>query len=249
MSPSSTPRWPAVLFDLDGTLVDTVELIVQSYQHAFRSVLGAEQPEVRIRAWIGQPLLRCFRQASPEHASALVECYTAWNLANTERLARRYAGIDGLLADLRAAGVHVGVVTSKRRGPADLALARCGLEDLLETVVSLEDTERHKPDPAPLLLAARRLQVGRHETAYVGDAAVDLQAARAAGMSGVGVLWGAGTREALQGEQPAAVVDTVEALRAVLGVSARRRRHGPGSADNLTPPRRDVNDSRVIRVL
>ena len=68
--------WPTVVFDLDGTLVDTINLIVASYQHAFRTVLGREEDEARIRAWIGQPLLRCFRESSPAHADALFAAYT-----------------------------------------------------------------------------------------------------------------------------------------------------------------------------
>lgn len=204
------------MFDLDGTLVDTIALIIDSYQHAFRTVLGAELPESRIRSWIGQPLLRCFQEASPEHADELFESYTGWNQANTERLARRYAGIDGLLVDLATAGAQVAVATSKRLVPAQVALTWCGLDGLVDTLVTMEDTVRHKPDPAPLLLAVERLCVAPEHAAYVGDAAVDLRAARAAGMAGIGVLWGAGTRDALVREQPWAVVETVDALHAVL---------------------------------
>lgn len=204
------------MFDLDGTLVDTIALIIESYQHAFRSVLGAQMPETQIRSWIGQPLIRCFQQASLEHADQLFECYTVWNQANTERLARRYAGIDRLLVELANAGVQVAVATSKRLAPAQVALTWCGLDGLVDTLVTMEDTIRHKPDPEPLLHAAQRLGVAPEQAAYVGDAAVDLRAARAAGMSGVGVLWGAGTPETLKPERPCALVETVEALHALL---------------------------------
>ena len=190
------------MFDLDGTLVDTIALIIESYQHAFRSVLETELPETRIRSWIGQPLLRCFQQAALEHAPELFESYTAWNQANTERLARPYAGIDRMLVDLGNAGARLAVATSKRLAPAQVALTWCGLDGLVDVLVTMEDTDRHKPDPDPLLLAAQRLGVAPEHAAYVGDAVVDLQAARNAGMSAVAVLWGAGTREALEAEEP-----------------------------------------------
>jgi pyrophosphatase PpaX len=213
----SSPRWPTVVFDLDGTLVDTIGLIVASYQHAFTTVLGHEEDETMIRSWIGQPLIRGFRSIAPDHADELFATYLVWNRANTERLLRRYDGVDALLADLRAAGVRVGAATSKLRPPATDALRLAGLEAYLDVLVTMEDTEAHKPDPAPLLLAVERLGAeSKGEAAYVGDAAVDMHAARNAGMAAVGVTWGAGTREALAAAEPDVVVDTVAELREAL---------------------------------
>lgn len=211
-----TPRWPTVVFDLDGTLVDSIGLIVQSYQHAFRSVLGRVEDEGRIRRWIGQPLIRCFREAAPEHAEELFDAYTAWNVANTQRLLRPYAGLDALLRDLRGAGALIGAATSKRAEPAWWALRLCELDGLVDTLVAMEDTERHKPDPQPLLLAVERLGGLPHRAVYVGDAQVDLRAASAAGMAGIGVLWGAGERAELEASAPASVVADVAGLRAAL---------------------------------
>ena len=209
-------RWPTVVFDLDGTLVDTINLIVSSYQHAFRSVLGHEEDEARIRAWIGQPLLRCFQEASAPHADALFAAYTAWNEANTERLVRPYAGIAELLTDLAGRGARVAVATCKRRPPAQWALALTGLTDLVPVLVTMEDTAVHKPDPTPLLLAVERLGGEPGRAAYIGDAVVDVRAAQAAGMAGIGVLWGAGTDGDLRAAQPHAVAPDVAALRALL---------------------------------
>ena len=214
MSPPA--RWPVVVFDLDGTLVDTIGLIVASYQHAFSTVLGREEDEAMIRSWIGQPLIRGFRAIDAGHADELLSTYLAWNHANTERLIRRYAGIDTLLADLTAAGVRVAAATSKLRGPAQEAVRLTGLTAYLDVLVTMEDTDAHKPDPAPLLLAVDRLGTGPGDAVYVGDAVVDVRAARNAGMAAVGVTWGAGTREAVVGSAPDAVADTVDELRAVL---------------------------------
>lgn len=214
--PSTRPRWSTVVFDLDGTLVDTIGLIVESYQHAFRTVMGTEVPESRIRAWIGQPLIRCFREASLEHADSLFDTYSTWNAENTERLARPYAGVDSMLRDLAAAGVTIAIATSKRLEPTRNALRLCGLEGLVGTLVTMEDTSRHKPDPAPLLLALERTGTRPEHAVYVGDAAVDVRAANAAAMAGIGVLWGAGRREDLQAASPSALVTTVDQLRELL---------------------------------
>lgn len=211
-----SPRWPSVVFDLDGTLADTIGLIVDSYQHAFATVLGATEDEAVIRSWIGQPLIRAFRERSPERADELFDTYIAWNHANTERLIRRFPGVEELLADITAAGVGVAAATSKRRGSASEALRLTGLAAHVDVLVTLEDTEDHKPDPAPLLLAVERLGGRPSEAVYVGDAVVDVEAARRAGMGAVGVTWGAGTRADLVAAGPDVVVDTVEELRAAL---------------------------------
>ena len=210
------PRWPVVVFDLDGTLVDTISLIVASYQHAFTTVLDREEDEAVIRSWIGQPLIRGFRSVSPEHADELFSTYIAWNRANTERLIKRYAGVTELLADLTTAGVRIAAATSKLREPAEMAVVLTGLDAYLDTLVTLEDTTEHKPLPEPLLLAVERLGADPAHAAYVGDAVVDLQAARNAGMAAVGVTWGAGLRTDMAAAEPDVLADTVAELRAAL---------------------------------
>ena len=211
-----SPRFETVLFDLDGTLADTIPLIVASYQHAFRSVLAEEVEEVRARAWIGRPLLPALLEESPDHGHELDRVYRAWNLENTARLIQRYAGVPELLEALTAAGVTCAVATSKRRDTARLALEGVGIADLIDVAAGLEDTTRHKPEPDPLLHAAAALGVAPCDCVYVGDAAVDVLAARAAGMASVAVTWGAGERASLEAAGPDAVVDTVPDLAAYL---------------------------------
>lgn len=212
----TTPRWRTVLFDLDGTLADTIPLIVASYQHAFRTVLGEEVEDGRARAWIGRPLLGALLEESPEHGHALDVAYREWNLANTAALIRRYEGVPELLEALTAAGATIAVATSKRRETARLALEGVGIDGLVEVAAGLDDTTRHKPDPEPLLHAAAALGADPSACVYVGDATVDVLAARAAGMAAVAVTWGAGERDALAAAGPDVVVDTVGDLRAYL---------------------------------
>ena len=209
-------RWRTVIFDLDGTLANTLPLIVASYQHAFRTVLGEEVDDRRARAWIGRPLLPALLEESPEHGHALDEEYRRWNLANTSRLIEQYPGVPGLLSALADAGVVTAVATSKRRLTARLALEGVGLDTAIDVVAALEDTSEHKPDPAPLLHAAKVLGVDPAECAYVGDAVVDLLAAKAAGMAAVAVSWAAGERADLIAAGPDHLGDTVGELTAYL---------------------------------
>ena len=212
----TSPRWTTAVFDLDGTLADTIHLIVESYQHAFRTVLGREEDPAVIRSWIGRPLINAFRDHSPEHADELYATYLQWNADNTERLIRGYDGVREVLADLRASGVRVGVATSKRRESAQQAMDILGLSEHVEDLVAMEDTERHKPDPTPILLCLERLGRGSNDAVYVGDAVVDVLAGKAAGVDTLAVTWGAGTTEALYGVRPTVVAQDAAGLREAL---------------------------------
>jgi pyrophosphatase PpaX len=212
----TSPRWTTAVFDLDGTLADTIDLIVESYQHAFRTVLGRDEDPTVIRSWIGRPLINAFRDHSPEHADELYATYLQWNADNTERLIRGYDGVREVLADLRAAGVRVGVATSKRRESAQQAMDILGLSEHVEDLVAMEDTERHKPDPTPILLCLEHLGRGSNDAVYVGDAVVDVLAGKAAGVDTLAVTWGAGTTEALHGVRPTVVAHDAGALREAL---------------------------------
>lgn len=214
MSPD--PRWPTVVFDLDGTLADTVDLIVQSYQHALRSVRGTEEDPDVIRSWIGRTLRDVFTEYDPEHAAALTSAYLLWNEAHTDRLIRPYPGVRELLVDLAEAGLRVGVATSKRRGSARRAMDALSLTEHVQLLVGLEDTSVHKPDPAPVRLAVERLGGDPGKSVYVGDAVVDVLAGQAAGTATIAVAWGAGMVEALRLARPDELADDAGQLRRLL---------------------------------
>ncbi|EWT06642.1 haloacid dehalogenase [Intrasporangium chromatireducens Q5-1] len=216
MSVQPSPKWKTVVFDLDGTLADTVELIVQSHQHAIRTVLGKEEDPAILRTWIGRTLEVAYGDYCPERADELVRAYLDWNEANLDRLLRPYDGVADVIRDLDAAGLRLAVATSKRRSQAAEVMSVLGLDEHIDVLVAMEDTDKHKPDPEPLLKAVQTLGDTPAEGVYVGDAVVDTLAGKAAGMSTVAVTWGAGNPEALAGVRPDEVVHTPEELRAVL---------------------------------
>jgi pyrophosphatase PpaX len=191
------PRYEAIVFDLDGTLIDTIPLIVASHRHALWEVLGVELPESELRAGIGRPLLEQMTVFDPLRAEELYASYRRFNHANTEALLGIFDGLDEALRALAAAGARIGVATSKSRDAVDLALRIRPLAVELDVIVTIDDTDRHKPDPEPLLLAISRLGADPAGAAYVGDATVDMAAALAAGCAPIGVAWGAADEEAL----------------------------------------------------
>jgi pyrophosphatase PpaX len=207
-------RFRTVLLDLDGTVIDSVALIRESHRHAVRTVLGRDLDDEVLIANVGRPLIDQMRVFSPDHADELYRVYREWNHANTAALLRPYPGIDDLLEELRDAGCRLGIVTSKSSDAVELAWKALPLRHHFDVVVAAEDTERHKPDPTPVLHGLESLGGGAAGACYVGDSPFDLRAGNAAGIATIGVTWGFFSREELAVERPHAIVDTAAELRA-----------------------------------
>lgn len=190
----------AVLFDLDGTLIDSIELILRSLEHTLEAYGKPPRHREQLTSRIGIPLrthLAVFGDDDAE-IDAMVDTYRAWNRAHHDAFVQPMDGIGGALDALAERGLRTAVVTSKLRPDAERGLALCGLAGRFEFVTSPEDTERHKPEPEPLLHACQRLGVSPLEAAYVGDSVHDMKAAVAAGTRAVGAGWGPFAPDALQ---------------------------------------------------
>jgi pyrophosphatase PpaX len=206
-------RFPVVLFDLDGTVVDSGAIILASMRHAAETVLGAAPPDEDLLAMVGGPGLQAqMRMLSAERADELVRVYRDHNEPLHNEL-EACAGMDDVLVALRDEGRKLGIVTAKRRATVELAFRRVPLAYLFDVVVAGDETERHKPDPEPLLVAADRLGADVDGCVYVGDSPFDVRAARAAHMHAIAVTWGGiHSREALDAEEPDVIVDSPEEL-------------------------------------
>ena len=206
-------RFPVVLFDLDGTVIDSGAIILASMKHAAETVLGAAPSDRELMASVGGPGLEAqMRTLDPDRVDELVRVYRAHNEPLHDEL-ECCAGMDDVLVRLAGEGRRLGIVTAKRRETVELAFDRVPLGHLFEVVVGGDETTRHKPDPEPLLLALERLGADPDDAAYVGDSPFDIRAAKAGGLHAIGVTWGKiHAREVLEPEQPDALVDTPEEL-------------------------------------
>ena len=183
-------RFSTVLFDLDGTLIDSGGMILASMRHATRTVLGREVPDAELVARVGSTHLHeQMLGFDPERADDLVRAYRAHNEPLHAQL-QPCAGMVDVLERLRDEGRRLGVVTAKRHATVRLAFDVCPIERFFDTVVAADDTARHKPDPDPVLLAVERLGARHEDTAYVGDAPFDVESAKAAGVFAIAVGWG-----------------------------------------------------------
>jgi pyrophosphatase PpaX len=198
--------------------VDTTDLIYQSMRHASGEVLGREISREILMANVGQPLPHQMELLSAEHAGALLDSYRLHNEENHDALIKEFPGVEESLRRLRAAGVGVVVVTSKRRFSVEMALKTYpGLGEVVDEWVTMEDTQEHKPRPEPLLKGLELLgDVPSEEAAYVGDSPFDVAAARAAGVTSVAVSWGAFTEEALREAEPDHLVPDLDSAVDVL---------------------------------
>jgi pyrophosphatase PpaX len=208
----------AALFDFDGTLVDTTELIFRSMNHAVVEVLGETKTRDELLANVGQPLPAQMKIFDPERADELLETYRIYNDENHEKYIASFPNVDESLYRLREAGIKIAVVTSKRRHSVGLALESFpALREVVDEFVTMEDTREHKPLPEPLLKGLELLGgISKEDAAYVGDSPFDIEAARAAGVTSVGVSWGAFTGEAIRAANPDHLVSDLDAAVDVL---------------------------------
>jgi pyrophosphatase PpaX len=215
-------RIEAVLFDLDGTLIDTVALILSSFRYATERVLGEVLPDEELMRNVGVPLARQMREFSHAHAEELLTVYRQHNAAHHDHAVREYPGTEEVLERLKADGVPMGVVTSKGAPMAWRGLRLFRLQRFFPVVVTADDVDRHKPDPDPVVHAAEALGVDVTRCAYVGDSPHDMQAAISAGAVSVAALWGAFSAAEVLAPGPDFALEAITDLPALIGGHARR---------------------------
>jgi pyrophosphatase PpaX len=183
-------RYEAVLFDLDGTLVDSGAIILASFRHATRTVLAREIPDEELVAAVGgSSILDQMRRFDEARAEELVRVYREHNEPLHEEL-EAFDGVVELLAQLHRESRKLGIVTAKRRATVDLAFAVLPIERFFGAVVTTESTNRHKPHADPVLRALELLDADPSDAAFVGDSPFDIGAGKAAGVFTVAVAWG-----------------------------------------------------------
>lgn len=211
-------RFRAILFDLDGTLIDSIGLILSSYHHTLETHGFPPVSDAEWLAGVGTPLrVQLSRWAnSPEEMDRLVETYRNHNLANHDAMVRPYPGIASLVTRIRAAGYRTGIVTSKNQEGTRRGLRLAGLEAQMEVLVCADSVTNPKPHPEPVLLAMQLLGSTPEETLFVGDSIHDLHSGRAAGARTGAVLWGPFDRSDLASGQPDYWLEQPEDLERLL---------------------------------
>jgi len=219
LTKSKSPgTWSGVFFDLDGTLADTVELILKCFRFATKKHFGQPLPDADVVATLGIPLpvqMRGFAR-NEEEAELMRQTYIAYQDIVHDQMVRSFPGASSVLGALRRRGTKIAVVTSKRTGIAKRTLECCGLWKAVDLVVCANQVQRAKPHPESVNLALSKLGLEPDGVVFVGDSPFDIQAGKGAGTRTAAALWGPFNPEELIAEGPDFVLD---ALRDVLEIN------------------------------
>jgi pyrophosphatase PpaX len=208
----SLPEIRAVLYDFDGTLADSTELIMRCYRHTMATHLGECPPDEEWLAGFGTPLetqIARFARDAAEH-DAMLATYREHQNEHHDTLLRPFPGAVETVAELKRRGVALAIVTSKHRRATLWGMDICGITELFDVVVTPEDVGNAKPHPEPVHLALTRLGVPPVEALFVGDSPHDMVAGREAGTRTAAALWGPFPREALLAERPDFLIERQE---------------------------------------
>jgi pyrophosphatase PpaX len=214
MLPHST-----VLFDLDGTLIDSVDLIIDSYHHTFRRHGLAMTSREELIEGIGTPLVAVFGRMTEKRSEidAWIATYREFNLAHHDTRIRAFPGVVDMVRQIHGSGRTLGVVTSKNNAGARRGLRLIGLEEMMSVVVGADDVTRHKPDPEPVQRALASLGVPAERAVFIGDSHHDIASGKAAGVQTIAVSWGPISRERLALAEPDYLCGNVEEVLTALG--------------------------------
>jgi pyrophosphatase PpaX len=194
------------LFDLDGTIIDSIELILRSYRHTME-LHRCNEPMPPDDMWIkglGTPLWAQFGQITEDkdEIERMVQTYRTYNLTHHDAMVKPYEGVVDEIRRMKQAGGRLGVVTSKLRDGAMRGLRVSGLDDVFDIVLGCDDVKNPKPHPEPVIKAVEELGVERGETVFIGDSRHDMECGRGAGVQTAAVLWGPFDRPYLEDLTP-----------------------------------------------
>jgi pyrophosphatase PpaX len=205
------------LFDLDGTLIDSIDLILRSYRHTMQVHRGGvpTPPDDVWMKGLGTPLWVQFRLWTDDEAEieAMVATYRAYNLTHHDALVKPYVGVVEEVVKLKRLGKRLGLVTSKLKDGAMRGLKLAGLDQAFEIVVGAGDVTHPKPHPEPVLKALELLDASPEGAVFIGDSRHDLECGRAAGVKTAAVLWGPFDRAHLADLAPDYWLEKPEELR------------------------------------
>ena len=216
---SHRPPFAAYLFDLDGTLIDSIALITSSFEHTLRTHHTALPTNATLQSGFGTPLRTQLAKVArnPAEVEAMTATYREYHATHHDRLVQPYPGIREVVTILRGLPVKLAIVTSKGRNATERGLRRCALDGLFDVIVTVDDVTEHKPHPAPVVEALRRLSAEADDAVFIGDSPHDVESGRGAGVRTAAALWGPFSRESLAVHRPDYWLSHPEEVMTALG--------------------------------
>lgn len=206
-----------ILFDLDGTLIDTNELIISTYLHTLEKYFPGKYVREDVLPFLGPTLHEVFGNMDPERVEEMVLEYRNFNIANHDQLVREFKGVFETVHTLRDNGYKLAIVTTKREDVALKGLRLMKLDQFFDVMVAYDHVKKVKPDPEPILLALGKLGSKPEEAMMVGDNFHDILAGKNAGTKTAGVAWSIKGRDYIAKYEPDYILENMKDLLTILG--------------------------------
>lgn len=213
----------AILFDLDGTLINTNRLILNSFKHAFKNHLNIEIEDKEIIKFFGEPLIRSMGRFGEENKDALIKSFREFNESMHDTLATSFDGVDEAIRALKDRGIKLGIVTSKREKMTLRSLKLIKLYEYIDVIITPESTEKHKPEPEPIYKACSILNISVDEVIMVGDSIYDIQCGKNAGCQTCAVTYTEFSLEELKELKPDYIVDNLIELIQIVDIIDKKQ--------------------------
>lgn len=207
-----------ILFDLDGTLIDTNDLIIQSFLHTLEKYYPSKYKRADVLPFIGPTLTETFSSMDESKVEEMIQTYRTFNLSNHDLLVKEYEGVFETVQTLKEKGFKIGIVTSKISDVVMKGLTLTKLDQFFDVVVALDHVEKAKPDPGPIFMALEKLHSVPEETIMVGDNHHDVLAGKNAGVKTAAVAWSVKGRDYLLGYKPDYLLENMRDLLPIVGV-------------------------------
>ncbi|MGQ4667608.1 pyrophosphatase PpaX [Metabacillus halosaccharovorans] len=207
-----------LLFDLDGTLINTNELIIESFLHTLHSYYPDQYKREDVLPFIGPTLYDTFTSINPEKTEEMVKVYRKFNHEQHDTLVTEYETVFETIKTLKEHGFKLGIVTTKIRDTVNMGLKLTKLDQFFDVVVTLDDVENAKPHPEPVLNALAQLESKPEEAIMVGDNHHDVEAGKNAGTKTAGVSWSIKGREYISSYNPDYLLERMSDLLPIVGV-------------------------------
>ena len=213
----TTGKIRGLLFDFDGTLLDTNELIIQSFLHVLEPEFPGKFTREDMIPFIGPSLIESFSTIDSNRAEEWVRQYRIWNDKHHDELAKEFDGVKSTLYLLREKGLRLAIVSTKSFQPLSKGIRLLGIEDLIEIVVSMDDVNNVKPNPEPILLALKKLNLEKENVLMIGDNSHDIIGGQNAGVRTAGVAWTMKGEEFLMQFKPDYMLHHMSDLLSIVG--------------------------------
>jgi pyrophosphatase PpaX len=178
-----------LLFDLDGTILNTNEIIFRSFEHVLKVQMDYDLHRSELMKIFGEPLFKQMTYFSPGLADLLCEQYRNYYAEHSAQWTEHFPGVADALAHLHLHQIAMGVVTNKHRQPAELGLVEFGLQSYFDYLVCGDEVCNHKPHPESLFMGMELMKASPAQTLMIGDSPLDIEAAHRAGIKSALVGW------------------------------------------------------------